>query len=208
VVEGVIAREARAALKDAEQAAAHDAVLAAEHDSVAAAEHDAERAVSPPRLERTDPTGVEGGVPTGRQAVPPRKAGNEERRGLARQNQAASTLAGRGYRVHQRPSGKEIAAARRATGDTGRAAAKPDYLVEDRVFDCYSPGPTISAQNIGSNVEDKVTAGQTQRVVLNIADWPGSLSELTAEFGRLPEAGLRELIVIQQDGTIIHLFAE
>jgi hypothetical protein len=212
LAEGIIAREARAALKEAEQVATHDAVAAAEHDVTGAAEHDVVAATGgetkPPRLDRTEPTAVDGGVPSGRPAAAGRKEGHEGRRGAARENQAASTLAARGYKVHQKPSPTEVANARRATGDLGRVEARPDYLVEGRVFDCYSPGPGTSVRNLGTYVGKKVTDGQTQRVVLNIADWPGGLSELTEQFGRWPIAGLKELLVIQPDGTIVHLFAE
>jgi hypothetical protein len=85
---------------------------------------------------------------------------------------------------------------------------KPDYLVEGRVFDCYSPGPTIAVRNVKTNVMEKVRLGQTERVVVNIADWGGGLSDLMEEFGQWPAVGLKELLVIQRDGTIVHLFAE
>jgi hypothetical protein len=112
-------------------------------------------------------------------------------------------LAGHGYRVHQNPTKLEIAMARDRAGDVVRASAEPDYLVEGRVFDCYSPTPTKAMRGVWSETRDKIAKQQTQRVVINLQDWQGDINALRQQFATWPIPGLKEVKVITKDGQII-----
>lgn len=109
----------------------------------------------------------------------------------------AANLAAHGFQVRQNPTTAEVARARLDTGDTGDPASRPDYLIEGRVFDCYSPTtPAKKPRGIGTEVEQKVAEGQTQRAVVNLQDWRGDDSAPPRQFLGWPIAGLKELKVI------------
>jgi hypothetical protein len=157
-----------------------------------------------PRI--TQPAGTPGGRPTG----PPTRIGPKQdasvKRSLYRENTAAETLADQGYRVQQNPSKAEVARARLDTGDIGSPESDPDYLVEGRVFDCYSPSAIKPLRGIWSEVEEKILdKEQTQRVVINLADWPGDLAALQKQFTDWPIAGLKEVKAITPNGDIVQL---
>ena len=79
-------------------------------------------------------------------------------RALERENEAAEILAKNGYHVEQNPN-------------VPNTTKNPDYKIEGEIFDCYSPKPNTSPRNIGSDIQGKVEAGQTDRVVLNLSDY-------------------------------------
>ncbi|MFC4068198.1 CdiA C-terminal domain-containing protein [Actinoplanes subglobosus] len=115
-------------------------------------------------------------------------------------------IADAGYRIHQNPTPLEVANSRSRTGDIGSATRKPDYLIEGRVFDCYSPTKANKAvRGIWDEAEDKVNKGQTQRVVVNLEDWRGDLDALQRQFDNWPIPGLKELKVVTQRGEIIQM---
>jgi hypothetical protein len=72
------------------------------------------------------------------------------------ENEAAVTLADRGYTTHQNPTKAQVADARARTGDTGDPEKDPDFPLEGRVWDCYSPGATEAVRGIWSEARDKV----------------------------------------------------
>lgn len=153
----------------------------------------------------THPTGERGGTPEGQ----PTRIGPDEdddvRRSLERENSGAVILADQGHQIRQNPTADEVAQARQASGDTGRPGSKPDYLLEGRVFDCYSPSRHKSARGIGSEVEKKIKAEQTQRVVVNLEDWGGTLPDLRRQFADWPVDGLKELKAITPEGAIVQI---
>lgn len=136
----------------------------------------------------TRPSGTQGGQPTGSPARVRPQQDAETQRSLTMENDAANTLARNGYQVQQNPpalpNGKE-----------------PDYLVEGRVFDCYAPSPSKSPRGLYSAVQEKVAAGQTDRVVLNLDVWTGDLDALRAQFSEWPMDGLNEVLVVR-NGTV------
>lgn len=142
---------------------------------------------SPP----TRPSGARGGQPTGRPArvLPQQDAATQ--RSLTMENDAARVLADHGYQVEQNPpalpNGKE-----------------PDYLVEGRVFDCYAPSASKTPRGLYSAVQEKVVAGQTDRVVLNLDAWAGDLDALRTQFTDWPMEGLNEVLVVR-NGTVFGL---
>jgi hypothetical protein len=62
-------------------------------------------------------------------------------RALIRENEAADVLAKYGYVVEQNP--------------TMPGSKNPDYLIEGKIFDCYSPREGTSVRNIGSTIAKK-----------------------------------------------------
>jgi hypothetical protein len=189
--------------------------------SVAAAQDTAERAAragrssgnggSPARVAGsgrdpiTHPTGDPGGTPDGEPTRIRLDEDEDVRRSLERENSGAAILADKGHQIKQNPSPDEVAQARLATGDSGRPTSRPDYLLEGRVFDCYSPSRNKGVRGIWSEVEKKVNGEQTQRVVVNLEDWGGNLRELRRQFGDWPMERLKELKVITPDGDIVQI---
>jgi hypothetical protein len=151
-------------------------------------------------------TGAPGGTPEGHPTRIEPGQDDEVKQSLALENSGAAILADHGYRIKQNPSLAEIAQARHDTGDTGRPTSRPDYLIEGRVFDCYSPTkPTKKARGIWSEVEEKVVDNQTQRVVVNLENWRGDMSTLHQQFGDWPIDRLKELKAITPDGDIVQI---
>lgn len=95
--------------------------------------------------------------------------------------------------------------ARINTGDIGEVGRSPDYLIEDHVFDCYSPAPSKPVRGIWTEVDKKVRKGQSQRIVLNLADWQGDLGALRKQFDDWPVVGLKELVAVQPSGRIVQI---
>ncbi|WP_306839776.1 hypothetical protein [Catenuloplanes nepalensis] len=127
------------------------------------------------------------------------------RRSLERENSGAVILADKGYDITQNPTPAEVAQARQDSGDAGRPTSKPDYLVEGRVFDAYSPSENKGARGIGFEVNEKVANEQTQRVVLNLEDWRGDMAKLQKQFDDWPVENLKELKAITPAGEIIQI---
>ena len=138
----------------------------------------------------TKPTGAQGGRPLGEAETIQPNANSDTKRGIRLQNDAADTLADAGYRVEHNPQ------------SNAPGAQNHDVFVEGRRFDVYSPEASTSARNIVSNIGDKL--GQTDRVVLNLAENPVSRSELRAAFAA-GNTGIKEVIVIGPDKIIYRL---
>ncbi|WP_306839762.1 hypothetical protein [Catenuloplanes nepalensis] len=122
------------------------------------------------------------------------------------ENEQADAYADRGYRTHQNPTQQEIAQAAQEHGDTVRPGKKPDYLIEGKVFDAYSPTENRSERNIASAVEKKIDAEQTQRVALNLTRWNGSVEALRDQFSHWPIANLKEVKGLTGNGDIIQIY--
>ncbi|GAB3153343.1 hypothetical protein GCM10027290_45940 [Micromonospora sonneratiae] len=151
------------------------------------------------------PTGVPGGSPTGPRTKISPKDGPVQQRSLELENECADTVADKGYRVHQNPTKQQVAEARLNTGDTGDPASSPDYLIEDYVFDCYSPTPGKSTRGIWSQVSAKMEKRQAQRITLNLHDWDGELSALQKQFADWPIPDLKEMLAVTRSGAIIQV---
>ncbi|MFG2399172.1 putative T7SS-secreted protein [Streptomyces lydicus] len=112
-------------------------------------------------------------------------------RALTRQNEAADKLAQHGYDVEHSP---EVPGSK-----------NPDYKINGKVFDCYSPS-SGSARNIAGEIQGKIDKEQTERVVLNLSDSPVDISKMNAQLHDWPNPGLKEVIAIDKDGNIQHLY--
>ncbi|GAA2687718.1 putative T7SS-secreted protein [Streptomyces lunalinharesii] len=112
-------------------------------------------------------------------------------RALTRQNESADKLAQHGYDVEHSP---EVPGSK-----------NPDYKINGKVFDCYSPS-SGSARNIAGEIQGKIDKEQTERVVLNLTDSPVDVSKMNAQLHDWPNPGLKEVIAIDKDGNILHLY--
>ncbi|MCT2587694.1 CdiA C-terminal domain-containing protein [Actinophytocola gossypii] len=134
-----------------------------------------------------DPNAEPGGHPT-------RIRDNDDaatRRSLERENESAQTLAQQGYDVEQNPT---------VEGDKN-----PDYRIEGQIFDNYAPS-SGNARNIAANIQEKIDAGQTERVVLNLTDSSVSLDAMRNQLRDWPIEGLKEVIVIDADGNVLNFY--
>lgn len=129
-------------------------------------------------------------------------AGAEGVRGLARQNEAAEVLAKNGYKVEQKPQLTNID---RMSNPWLKAEKKPDFKIEGKIFDAYSPSRNKSVNNIRSEVELKVQKGQTRRIILNMDDSSVNLNDLKKVIWEKPIIELEQILVVK-DGKVIKFF--
>ena len=122
--------------------------------------------------------------PKGKPAQITDKLSDANRRSLIRENEAAETLAKNGYDIEQNPN-------------IAGTSKKPDYLIEGEIFDCYSPEGNTSVRNVWSAIKKKIERMQTERVVLNLDDWGGDITELITQLNNYPILGLKEVIVVR-----------
>ncbi|GIF14909.1 hypothetical protein [Actinoplanes teichomyceticus] len=156
----------------------------------------------------TTPTGQPGGTPIGRPTVIDRDGGAETERSLARENAVAALLAEQGYVTQQNPSKSEVAQARRNSGDHGSPDKQPDYLIEGRVFDCYSPNPNTNIRNVWSYVKGKIKDQQTERVIVDLTQWRGDMAQVRDQFHQWPITGLKEVKVVTAGGAIVQIIPD
>lgn len=115
----------------------------------------------------------------------------ENKLALQRENETADTLSKSGYDVEQNPS---------IPGNKN-----PDYRVEGQVFDNVAPS-TGNPRNIAGRISQKVEDGQTDRVVVNLADSSAAVGKLRSQLHDWPIEGLKEVIVIDKQGNVLHLY--
>ena len=161
-----------------------------------------QRAAPPSTRAATDPspggTGAQSGLPHPGVAGSPRGrrtriSPNDDaptQRSLIRENESADILARNGYDVEQNP---QVPGSR-----------NPDYRIDGRIYDNIAPS-TSRVRNIWSTARDKVENGQTDNVVINLADSNVSLSALREQFASWPIDGLNDVIAITRDGSVTRL---
>jgi hypothetical protein len=116
----------------------------------------------------------------------------EYKRSIKRENEAADTLANEGYKVEQNP--------------LGHGNKDPDYRIEGKIFDCYSPKSDNPRSILGHIADDKIGKKQTERIVLNLADSNVKRHSLRQALNDNPIAGLREIIIVDKNNNIIRFF--
>jgi hypothetical protein len=109
-----------------------------------------------------------------------------------RENEAAKNLSKIGYDVEQNPARPP------------NATTNPDYKIEGRYFDAYSP-KDADLNQIWSNIEDKVSKRQAQRIVLNLDDSPHSATSVSRMFEEHNMASLQELMILR-GGQVMRVF--
>lgn len=102
-----------------------------------------------------------------------------------RENESAQILANNGYHVEQNPIIPGL--------------KNPDYKINGEIFDNIAP-KTNSVRNIYDRALEKINAGQTKSVVINLADTKVSVGDLQKQFNDWPMKGLDKVIVIDQSG--------
>lgn len=138
----------------------------------------------------TNPKKEKGGKPKGNyENLRPGKDGQP----IIRQNESADLLAKEGYDIEMLPEVKG------GNGYGKKTTSNPDFLIDGEAFDCYSPDGS-NIRNIWSTVEEK-TNRQAERIILNLDDFKGSVSELHDQFRLWDITDLKELFIIK-DGTI------
>jgi hypothetical protein len=77
--------------------------------------------------------------------------------------------------------------------------------IEGSYFDCFAP-LSKNAEQIRRGIKEKVYEEQAQRIVLNFSRSDASVSDVQAILKRKPLSGLKEVIGIMKDGTVVTLF--
>lgn len=104
----------------------------------------------------------------------------------------AQVLARQGYDVEQNPAVPGL--------------KNPDYLVEGRIFDAYSPTRS-KVRSIAGAIEEKVVSGQTSRVVVDLDNTPVTADELREQLRRWPIAGLLEVLAVR-GAEVVRLYPD
>ncbi|WP_229730098.1 hypothetical protein, partial [Paenibacillus silvae] len=138
-------------------------------------------------------------IPSGTRTRIPNNADKATKQSLELENHAADVLAKNGYRIEQNPKVRE--------SDGIDLNRDPDFRIEDRIFDCYSPTESKGIRGIWSEVEEKVVVKQqTKNVVINLSKWAGDDASLIKQFRDWEIEGLEEVIAIKKDGKIISVY--
>ncbi|MFJ5990002.1 hypothetical protein [Lentzea sp. NPDC092896] len=77
----------------------------------------------------------------------------------------------------------------------------PDYRIEGQIFDNVAP-TTNNPRNVADRILRKVEAGQTERVVVKLAD-SGVSPDALRDW---PIERLKEAIVIDKNGNVLHIY--
>jgi hypothetical protein len=139
----------------------------------------------------TKPSGEIGGSPEGKRATNKANADPEFKRGIQRENESADILADAGYKIEQQP--------------VTAGPKNPDFRIEGKIFDNYAP-TTRSPRGVRDGIAAKVEKGQADRIVLNMSDTNVQRFALRQELANKPISGLKEIIMIDKLGNIIHFY--
>ncbi|WP_457337786.1 CdiA C-terminal domain-containing protein [Rhizobacter sp. P5_C2] len=128
------------------------------------------------------------GVLLGPRTKIPTRSDNVTTRSLNRENESADILSSQGGMiVEQNP---------RIPG-----LKNPDYRINGDVFDNIAP-ETSNVRNIWSAARDKVEAGQTKNIVINLADSNASVEKLLEQFHKYEIPDLQRVIIIDTSKSI------
>lgn len=184
--EGQAEQTARAAKK---QRGAEKKRLQNEQDSQA----DAAKRQVPVEPSRTQPSRAPDSEakPGGRRAKVEGDA--EKQQSIRRENEAADHAAKAGYEVEQNP--------------TVAGSKNPDYRLEGKVFDGYSPqGDNVNT--IRETMTKKVTDGQTRRLLLNLDDAPTISVDDISTLSQQVKASAPDLeeVLVWKNGQFHHVY--
>ncbi|MBL1229849.1 DUF4280 domain-containing protein [Enterococcus sp. BWB1-3] len=140
------------------------------------------------------PSSAKGGKPKGKYSPP-------NSRGLIRENETADLFASKGYKVEML---EEISG---GNGYGIKPSSNPDYLIEDIVFDCYSPDKGTGIKGITKQIYDK-TKKQTTNIVVNLDDYVGNIDDLKASLLSNTNNDLKYLteLYFVKNNEIFHIF--
>ena len=135
----------------------------------------------------------ENALPTGNFAKIRRRDDYYTTRSLYRENEAALILAINGYDIELKPK-------------LTTTSKDPDYRIEGKIFDCYSPEPYTGVRSIQSTIDDKVNEKeQADRIVLSLNNWQGNIEDVKEELQDYPVDNLKEVLVVQ-DGRVFSIY--
>ncbi len=142
------------------------------------------------------PSFANGSKPFGEKAAPNSK-------GLIKQNETADLLAQKGYKVEMLKEN--------SNGGNGygvKSTSNPDFIIENQVFDCYTPMSNSQYKNICNAIQTKIKT-QATRIVLNLDFRNNSeLKNILKEVFKKTNGGdlkaMEELIVVYQGEIIWH----
>lgn len=139
----------------------------------------------------TKPSLPLGSKPKGKRTPINPQSSREIQRSIKRENDSADILANKGYDVEQNPgklpNGKN-----------------PDYKIEGKIFDCYSPSSS-KVEQVRTGTKNKLRKEQADRIILDLEDTTVTAKEVQSILSRKPIKGLKEVIAIK-NGQIIQLF--
>ena len=122
----------------------------------------------------------------------PKVSDDVTRISLELENEAAEILAKNGFDIEQNPFVSGV--------------KNPDYKIEGKIFDCYSPTSKDKAvRGIWTEVKEKIIKQQTRRVVINLKIWEGDMVKLQKQFSDWVIEDLEEVMYITKEGKINHL---
>jgi Contact-dependent growth inhibition CdiA C-terminal domain len=149
----------------------------------------------------TRPTAPVGSVPTGVRSKAVKGAGADDKAGVDSENQVADKAAAAGYRTVQRPTDgpNPPLTPKRIEAEGLNPKAKPDLLLEGRVFDTYTP-VVDDAGKIRNGIADKVKFRQTHRVVVDLRQTTQTQASVRAALRANPVPDLKEVIILTQEG--------
>ena len=149
--------------------------------------------------EPTPCDGTIGGTPTGTPETPGPRSNRATQAGVALQIQTGTALALAGYRVEWQPATRQ--------SDNVAADAKPDMRLGGNIADVTAP-PSSNPDQIRKRLSSKVADRQAYCLVLNLARTSVTRQEIEAVLTRRPIAGLKELFIVEQDGSIHRIFPQ
>lgn len=127
-------------------------------------------------------------VPDGATETNPR-ASRPTLDGLQGQENAAKVLAERGYQVRRLPQNQTA------------GGKNPDFDVEGRIFDCYTPDTRTPLRSMRSRMRNKAKKGQAERFVVNLDRSGYSAEDLRDFLNQHPSSSVREVLVVK-DGDV------
>jgi len=131
-----------------------------------------------------DPNARPGGIPR------KIRKDSDSARSDRRENEAAIMVAQAGFDIMQLPEKKD--------------QKNPDYGIEGRIFDCYSPKPG-HLNTVRRTFDGKIKAQQARRFILNLTDAPNlSVEDITRHFQEDPLEGLMEVLAVV-DGRVLRI---
>jgi hypothetical protein len=150
---------------------------------------------------RTQPTGALGGTPTGPRSTSAENARPAKKIQVDSENQVADKLASSGYQTVQNPTEgpNPPLTPERMAAEGLKPGRDPDLLIENRVFDTYTPVKD-NAQSVRDGINGKIEARQTHRVVVDLRQTTQTPASVRAALRNKPVRDLREVIFLTKDG--------
>ena len=149
----------------------------------------------------TQPTGQIGGKPGGLRQTTAPGAESADKAQVDSENQVADATARAGYRTVQRPTDgpNRALTPERMKAEGLRPAADPDLLLENRIWDVYTP-EADKASSIRNAIQDKIDKRQTHRVLVDLRGTTQTPASVRAAIREKPLQGVKEVMFFTNQG--------